>query len=160
MKSTSPALLAAVLAAAILPATAATPAQPGATPARRMEVSCSVLIPASAIPALPGTMHMVEKLVVPAGADAHRHKHDTVELVTIISGTGHITLEGRPDVALKPGVVVEVPAGTVHQQHNASDTEPLVYTATFIGKAGAHALTRYVGEKDKLSGCPHRVRTQ
>lgn len=150
----SAAALAGLLSTTVI-ATVALAADP-----RPMEVSCTVLLPPAAVSGLPGTMRMVEKLTVPAGADAHRHKHDVVEYLTVLSGSGHLTVDGRPDVALSPGVVVEVPPDTIHQQHNASDSEPLVYTATFVGKAGAHALTAYVGEKDRPAGCPHRLKKQ
>lgn len=126
--------------------------------ARQMEVSCSVILPPAPVAGLPGSLRMVEKLTVPPGADAHRHKHDDVELMEVLSGSGNLTIDGKPDVELKPGSIVELPPGTVHQQHNGSDTEPLVYTATFIGKAGSHLLTSYVGEKDRPSGCPHRLK--
>lgn len=124
---------------------------------RPMDVSCTVLLPPAPVAGLPGTMRMVEKLTVPAGSDGHRHKHDVVEYLTVLGGNGHLTIDGRPDVPLAPGAVVEVPPNTVHQLHNASDAETLVFTATFVGKAGSHALTAYVGEKDRLSGCPHRL---
>ncbi|PWC33068.1 cupin domain-containing protein [Azospirillum sp. TSO35-2] len=130
---------------------------PAVADARPMEVSCTVLLPPAPVAGLPGTLRMVEKLTVPPGADAHRHKHDIDELVEVLSGSGHLSIDGKPDAELKPGVVVEVPPNTLHQQHNGSETEPLVYTATFIGKAGAHLLTRYAGEKDQPAGCPHSL---
>jgi quercetin dioxygenase-like cupin family protein len=92
------------------------------------------------------------------GADAHRHKHDMPEVMTVTQGQGTLSIDGKPDVALKPGVVVEGPAEVRHQQHNGSKTEPLVYTAMFVGKEGSHVLTGYVGEEDRPIGCPHRLR--
>lgn len=100
---------------------------------------------------------MVEKLTVPPGSDAHRHKHDIDEMMEVVSGSGRLSIDGKPDVVLKPGVVVEIAPGKLHQQHNDSDAEPLIYTATFIGKAGAHMLTRYTGERDRTAGCPHSL---
>ncbi|SMH60591.1 cupin domain-containing protein [Azospirillum agricola] len=136
----------------LLPAFGASAAEP-----RPMAVSCTVLMPAGPVPGLAGSLRMVEKLTVPPGHDAHRHAHDIVEYMEVLSGTGHLTIDKRPDVPLAPGVVVEIPPNTRHQQRNASDTEPLVYTATFIGRGGAHALTTYKGEKDSSAGCPHRL---
>lgn len=129
-----------------------------AAESRPMAVSCSVLLPPAPVAGLPGTMRLVEKLTVPAGSNGHRHKHDVVEVLTVLSGSGHLTVDGRPEMALAPGTVTEVPPHLVHQLHNASDAEPLIFTATFIGKAGAHILTSYVGEKDQPAGCPHRLR--
>ena len=145
-----------LLLSAAMPAMAATDAASN-PPSKPMEVSCTVLLPPAPVPGLPGTLRMVEKLTVPPGSDAHRHKHDIDEMMVVVSGSGRLSVDCKPDVDLKPGVVVEIPPGTLHQQHNDSDAEPLVYTATFIGKAGAHMLTRYSGEKDRSAGCPHTL---
>jgi quercetin dioxygenase-like cupin family protein len=122
-----------------------------------MAVSCTVLLPPSAVPGLPGSLRMIEKLVIPPGHDGHRHVHDVVEYLTIISGTGSLSVDRQPDQPLAPGTVSEIPPRTQHQLRNASDSEPLVFTATFIGKGGKHALTTYRGEKDVPAGCPHRL---
>lgn len=125
---------------------------------RPQQVGCTTALRPSSIAGMPGTLRLVEQLTIPPGADGHRHRHDMDELVTVLSGTGTLSIDGKPDVALKPGVVVEVRPGVRHQHHNGSDTEPLVFTATFLGKDGAHDLTRYVGEKDVTSGCPHQLK--
>ncbi|MFS2014155.1 cupin domain-containing protein [Azospirillum sp. CT11-132] len=146
-----------LLSSVAMPAVAATDTSSTPSPTQPMAVSCTVLLPPAPVPGLPGTLRMVEKLTVPPGSDAHRHKHDIDEMMEVVSGSGRLSIDGKPDVELKPGVVVEIQPGTLHQQHNGSETEPLVYTATFIGKAGAHMLTRYTGEKDRTAGCPHTL---
>ncbi|MGQ9368244.1 cupin domain-containing protein [Azospirillum sp. ST 5-10] len=128
----------------------------GAAEPRPMSVSCEVLLPAGPIPGDPGYFLTVERLTVPPGHDAHRHVHAAPEYLTVLSGTGTLTIDGQGDVALRPGVVVAVPPDVRHQQHNASAAEPLVYTATFVGRIDEPRLTAYVGEPDKTAGCPHR----
>jgi quercetin dioxygenase-like cupin family protein len=147
--------LLAVATAAYLPVPAAHATD---APKPPMTVTCALVLAPAPVAASPGTMRLVEKLTVAPGADAHRHKHDMPEVMTVIEGQGVLSIDGKPDVALKPGVVVEVPAEVRHQQHNGSKTEPLVYTAMFVGKEGSHVLTGYVGEKDRPIGCPHRLR--
>jgi quercetin dioxygenase-like cupin family protein len=149
--------LLAIAAAACLAAPAVQAAEADA-PKPPMTVTCTLVLAPAPVAASPGTMRLVEKLTVAPGADAHRHKHDMPEVMTVIEGQGVLSIDGKPDVALQPGVVVEVPAEVRHQQHNGSKTEPLVYTAMFVGKEGSHVLTGYVGEKDRPIGCPHRLR--
>jgi quercetin dioxygenase-like cupin family protein len=118
-------------------------------------VTCRLLLPPTAIPHDTGHTLMMEELTVPPGRDAHRHRHDTVEFLHVLSGEGSLSIEGRPDVSLRSGTVVTIPPRSVHQQHNPG-TEPLIYTATFIAAAADRTVTRYVGERDHTSGCPHR----
>jgi quercetin dioxygenase-like cupin family protein len=156
-RTSSPTLLAGALAMC-LAASVAQAADTDAVARPSMEVTCTLVLAPAPVAKSPGTIRVVEKLTVAPGADAHRHKHDMPEVLTVIEGQGALTIDGKPDVALKPGVVVEIPAEVRHQQHNASKTEPLVYTALFVGKEGSHVLTGYVGEKDRPVGCPHRLR--
>ena len=125
-----------LLSSVAMPAVAATDTSSTPSPTQPMAVSCTVLLPPAPVPGLPGTLRMVEKLTVPPGSDAHRHKHDIDEMMEGVSGSGRLSIDGKPDVELKPGVVVEIQPGTLHQQHNGSETESLVYTATFIGSDG------------------------
>lgn len=127
-----------------------------AAEARGMHVACEVLVPAAEVPGDDGTYLTILRLTVPAGDDSHMHFHAAAEYFAVVSGSGSLTIEGRDDMALSPGNHVTIPPHVNHQIHNHSATEPMVYTATIVGRAEDPLLTRYVGEPDKPSGCPHR----
>ncbi len=126
-----------------------------AAEARGMHVACEVLVPAAEVPGDDGTYLTILRLTVPADQDSHRHFHAAAEYFAVVSGSGSLTIEGRSDLALSPGTRVTIPPHTNHQIHNHSATEPMAYTATIVGRAEDPLLTRYVGEPDKPSGCPH-----
>lgn len=127
-------------------------AQAPRTPA----IACRVLLPESPIPGNPGHSIMMLEVTVAAGHDGHRHQHDSVEYLHVISGSGSVTVEGSADTALSPGTVVTIPRKTPHQIHNASATAPLAFTATFIEGEDDHTITVYLGEADTQHGCPHQ----
>lgn len=131
-----------------LPATA----QPVHTPS----IACRVLLPEAPIPGDPTRSVLILEITVAAGHDAHRHQHDAVEYLHVISGSGSLLVDGRPETPLGPGSVVVVPRRTPHQARNASETLPLVYTATFVETDEDQTVTVYVGENDSLNGCPHQ----
>lgn len=128
----------------------------GAAEAREMKVACEVLLPAAPVPGDEGSYLSILRLTVPPGHDAHLHVHAAAEYMAVVAGTGSISIEGRDDLPIKAGDIVTIPPRVPHQQHNHSGSEPLVYTATFVGHVDDPLLTRYVGEPDKPSGCPHR----
>lgn len=134
-------------------AAAVTPA--GLAEARENKVSCEVLLPAAAVPGDEGSYLTMLRLTVPPSHDGHRHVHAAAEYLAVISGTGSATIDGQGDLPLHPDDIVTIPPKVEHQLHNHSATEPLVFTATLVGHIANPLLTRYVGEPDKLSGCPH-----
>ena len=56
--------------------------------------------------------YTVSALAVKEELKEHRHS-DATHVLYIISGHGTITLDGKP-VALKPGTIVHIPQGVVH----------------------------------------------
>jgi quercetin dioxygenase-like cupin family protein len=64
------------------------------------------------------------------------HKHPGEEIVYAIEGLLEYRVEGRPPVTLKPGQVLFIPAGTVHEARN-------------VGNGNAAELATYVVEKGK-----------
>jgi quercetin dioxygenase-like cupin family protein len=71
------------------------------------------------------------------GVVAPAHKHPGEEIVYAIEGSLEYRLEGRQPVTLKPGEVLFIPAGTVHEVKN-------------VGSGNAAELATYVVEKGKL----------
>jgi quercetin dioxygenase-like cupin family protein len=119
------------------------------------DIACRVLLPEAPIPGDPGHLISIQEVTVAGGHDGHRHLHDSVEYLHVISGSGTLVIEGQPDTPLAPGTVVTIPARTPHQARNASETAPLVFIATFVETDNDHTVTAYVGEADTVHGCPH-----
>jgi quercetin dioxygenase-like cupin family protein len=70
------------------------------------------------------------------GVVAPAHKHPGEEIVYAIEGLLEYRLEGKAPVTLKPGEVLFIPAGTVHEVRN-------------VGGGNAAELATYVVEKGK-----------
>jgi quercetin dioxygenase-like cupin family protein len=70
------------------------------------------------------------------GVVAPAHKHPGEEIVYALEGLLEYRLEGRPPVTLKPGEVLFIPAGTIHEVRN-------------VGSGNAAELATYVVEKGK-----------
>ena len=64
----------------------------------------------------PAGYHLVQVIAeIPAGTEsAGRHTHPGVDASYVLEGEGTLIVEGKPDQALKPGVVIQVPAGVPH----------------------------------------------
>lgn len=69
------------------------------------------------------------------GVVSPRHAHPGVEVAHVLSGTFEYQLEGQPNVVLKAGESLYIPAGTAH-------------VATNIGKEKASELATYIVKKD------------
>ncbi len=70
------------------------------------------------------------------GVASPRHSHPGAEVAYVISGTFEYQLEGRPNVILKAGESLFIPAGTAH-------------VATNVGKDKASELATYIVQKGK-----------
>lgn len=75
------------------------------------------------------------------GATSGRHFHPGEELGYILEGTLEITIDGKAPQVFKPGDVIFVPAGAVHN-------------ATNVGKSIAKVVSTYVLEKGKPLATP------
>ncbi|HEF4761946.1 TPA: cupin domain-containing protein [Pseudomonas putida] len=69
------------------------------------------------------------------GVVSPRHAHPGVEVAHVLSGTFEYELEGQPNVVLKAGESLYIPAGTAHVAKN-------------IGKDKASELATYIVKKD------------
>lgn len=69
------------------------------------------------------------------GVVSPRHAHPGVEVAHVLSGTFEYELEGQPNVVLKAGQSLYIPAGTAHVAKN-------------IGKEKASELATYIVKKD------------
>ncbi|MDZ5431706.1 cupin domain-containing protein [Pseudomonas fluorescens] len=69
------------------------------------------------------------------GVVSPKHSHPGVEVAYVIEGTFEYELEGQPNVILKAGESLYIPAGTAHVAKN-------------IGKEKASELATYIVKKD------------
>jgi quercetin dioxygenase-like cupin family protein len=69
------------------------------------------------------------------GVASPKHSHPGVEVAHVISGTFEYELEGQPNVTLKAGDSLYIPAGTAHVAKN-------------VGTAKASELATYIVKKD------------
>jgi quercetin dioxygenase-like cupin family protein len=120
------AVLAAFIAA---PAPVLAQTQPQPTGIRRIALQRHDL-------ATPGREAVQTRIEFDPGAAFGRHKHPGEEIIYVLEGSLLYEVEGQPDVTLKAGEVLFIPAGTVHAARNA-------------GKGQAAELATYVVEKGK-----------
>ena len=71
-------------------------------------------------------------LAVPAGLTMPRHRATCDVTITVVAGTGALTLDGAEAVALRPGVHLFLPAQTPHAVEAEAD---LTIVATFADAA-------------------------
>lgn len=69
-----------------------------------------------------GREAIVAKVEVAPGGRAGRHTHPGDEISYVAEGQVELLVDGQPPRVLKAGESFVVPAGTVHDAHNAGDT--------------------------------------
>ena len=85
---------------------------------------------------IPGREVVQVRVEFAPGVLAPAHSHPGEEIVYAIEGLIEYRLEGRPAVILKPGEVLFIPAGTIHEARN-------------VGTVNAAELATYIVEKGK-----------
>ena len=70
---------------------------------------------------VPGREAVVAKVEVAPGSRAGRHTHPGDEISYISEGEVDLLIDGQPPRTLKAGESFVVPAGVVHDAHNASN---------------------------------------
>ncbi len=98
------------------------------------------------MPALPTltTLHRAEfpdgyasvLVLIENAGGAPRHMHPGLEMTYILDGEATLSVDGRPDQALKPGDWFEVPAGVPH-------------SVQIVGSKPGRALAHFVVERDE-----------
>ena len=70
---------------------------------------------------VPGREAVVAKVEVAPGSRAGRHTHPGDEISYISEGEVDLLIDGQPPRTLKAGETFVVPAGVIHDAHNASN---------------------------------------
>jgi len=71
---------------------------------------------------VPGREAVVAKVEIAAGGRAGRHTHPGDEISYVAEGQVELLIDGQAPRLVKAGESFVIPAGTVHDAHNASDT--------------------------------------
>jgi quercetin dioxygenase-like cupin family protein len=69
---------------------------------------------------VPGREAVVARVEIAAGAHAGRHTHPGDEISYVMEGEAQLLIDGQPARTVKAGESFVVPAGVVHDAHNAS----------------------------------------
>jgi quercetin dioxygenase-like cupin family protein len=85
----------------------------------------------------PANYHVVEAIAeIPAGTmSAGRHTHPGFDVSYVLEGEGTLIIDGKPDQALKPGVVIQVPPNVPHDVKVAPG-KPLKLLGIYIVEKG------------------------
>ena len=85
---------------------------------------------------IPGREAVQVVVAFAPGVVAPRHSHPGEEIVYEVEGSLEYRLDGQPPVTLKPGQVLFIPAGTIHEVRN-------------VGSGNSAELATYIVEKGK-----------
>ncbi len=88
-----------------------------------------------------GREAVVARVEVAPGARAGRHTHPGDEISYVLEGQVELLIDGQPPQVVKAGEALVIPAGVVHDAHNAGD-------------ATVRLLAVYVVEKGKPLATP------
>lgn len=89
---------------------------------------------------VPGREAVVAKVEVAAGARAGRHTHPGDEISYVTDGEVDLLIDGQAPRTIKAGESFVVPAGIVHDAHNASNA-PVKLVGVYVVEKGKPLAT-------------------
>jgi quercetin dioxygenase-like cupin family protein len=89
---------------------------------------------------VPGREAVVARVEVAPGAYAGRHTHPGDEISYVLDGEVELLIQGQPPRLVKAGEAFVIPAGTVHDAHNASD-KPIHIVGVYVVEKGKPLAT-------------------
>jgi quercetin dioxygenase-like cupin family protein len=84
---------------------------------------------------VPGREAVVARVEVAAGARAGRHTHPGDEISYVLEGEAQLLIDGQPPRTVKAGESFVIPAGVVHDAHNASNA-PVKLVGVYVVEKG------------------------
>jgi len=84
---------------------------------------------------VPGREAVVARVEVAPGAKAGRHTHPGDEISYVMEGEAELLIDGQPPRIVKAGESFVIPAGVVHDAHNASD-KPIKLVGVYVVEKG------------------------
>ena len=89
---------------------------------------------------VPGREAVVARVEVAPGAYAGKHTHPGDEISYVLDGEAELLIQGQPPRIVKAGESFIIPAGTVHDAHNASD-KPIHLVGVYVVEKGKPLAT-------------------
>jgi quercetin dioxygenase-like cupin family protein len=89
---------------------------------------------------VPGREAVVARVEVAPGARAGRHTHPGDEISYVMEGEAEVLVDGQPPRIVKAGESFVIPAGVVHDAHNASD-KPIRLVGVYVVEKGKPLAT-------------------
>ena len=89
---------------------------------------------------IPGKEAVVARVEVAPGARAGRHTHPGDEISYVQEGQVELLIDGQATRIVKAGESFVIPAGTVHDAHNAGDT-PARLVGVYVVEKGKPLAT-------------------
>lgn len=89
---------------------------------------------------IPNHEAVVARVEVPPGASAGRHTHPGDEISYVAEGEAQLLVDGQPPRTVKAGESFVVPAGVVHDAHNAGGT-PTKLIGVYVVEKGKPLAT-------------------
>jgi quercetin dioxygenase-like cupin family protein len=84
---------------------------------------------------VPGREAVVARVEVAPGGRAGRHTHPGDEISYVLEGEGQLLIDGQPPRTVKAGESFVIPAGVVHDAHNAG-AAPMKLVGVFVVEKG------------------------
>jgi quercetin dioxygenase-like cupin family protein len=84
---------------------------------------------------VPGREAVVARVEVAAGAWAGRHTHPGDEISYVLEGEAELLIDGQPPRTVKAGESFVIPAGVIHDAHNASNA-PVKLVGVYVVEKG------------------------
>lgn len=89
---------------------------------------------------VPGREAVVARVEVAPGAYAGKHTHPGDEISYVLEGEAELLIAGQPPRIVKAGEAFVIPAGTVHDAHNATD-KPIKLVGIYVVEKGKPLAT-------------------
>ncbi len=84
---------------------------------------------------VPGREAVVARVEVAPGARAGRHTHPGDEISYVLEGESELLVDGQPPRIVKAGESFVIPAGVVHDAHNAGSV-PVKLVGVYVVEKG------------------------
>lgn len=89
---------------------------------------------------VPGREAVIARVEVSPGTYAGRHTHPGDEISYILEGEAELLVDGQPPRIVKAGESFVIPAGVIHDAHNASD-KPVKLVGVYVVEKGKPLAT-------------------
>ena len=89
---------------------------------------------------VPGREAVIARVEVSPGTYAGRHTHPGDEISYVLEGEAELLIDGQPPRIVKAGESFVIPAGVIHDAHNATD-KPIKLVGVYVVEKGKPLAT-------------------